>query len=53
MNERGATAFDVRDQLGHASVETSSIYVQTTGRRGEIIRAMQEAFLGTGEVHRA
>ena len=53
MNERGASAFDVRDQLGHASADTSSIYVNTTGRRGEIIRALQEAFLGTGEVHRA
>lgn len=46
MNEQGATPFDVQAQLGHASVDTTALYVQTAGRRGEIIRAMQEQFVG-------
>jgi integrase len=52
MNDSGSSPFDIRDQLGHASLDTTAIYIQTGHRRGEVIRGMQEAFLGQ-EVHRA
>lgn len=46
MNAAGASTFDVRDQLGHSSVETTGIYVQTGDRRTQIIMALQDRFLG-------
>lgn len=45
FSEEGASAFEVRDQAGHSSIETTMLYIFTgTARQDGFVRSMQSTF---------